>query len=163
MPQNHSKRPILSPSPLLSSPFPPFERLGSPIHLHSEPIASTSLYRPTKSVSRRRRSPRRALHAFDDLPWRSTLDESPQFINPSDIADLSLISNSGPIRTRKSSLRSTPLSSPPPTSPITPCDTSYLSRFLTPPPRIIPSRVLFKNLMPVSCDSDSSLPCITTF
>ncbi|KAF9036607.1 hypothetical protein BJ165DRAFT_586536 [Panaeolus papilionaceus] len=164
------------------------ERLGSPIHLHSEPsslLPSASVDRPTKSASqssrRRRLSPRRVLpyattpHAFDDLPWRSTLDESPQLVNPWDIADLSLIecsdespNNLGPVRRRKTSLRSTPLAPPPsklsptPIFPNTARDTSYLSRFLTPPPRIIPSRVLFKNLMPVSCDSDSSISCITS-
>ncbi|KIM49476.1 hypothetical protein M413DRAFT_21692 [Hebeloma cylindrosporum] len=188
---------MIAPQPLVLAPVLPafrahdysLERLRSPIHL-SAPclptpppvvscIPSSSRRRSKKpSRSRRRLPPRVESHAFDDLPWISSLDVSPDLLNPWDIADLSLIPDSdlrsspgpGPVRRRKSSLRSSPINSTKPSSspgsalPIR--DTSLLSpsSVSTPPPRFIPSRVLFHNLMPVSCDgrSEPPHPCITS-
>ena len=109
--------------------------------------------RTKASPSRRRRlSPRaQGHHAFDDLPWLSTLESAPEHTNPWDIADLSLIpdtpsSASGPIRRRKTSLRSNPIASD--HSPaLLLRDTLPLP---TPRSRFLPERVLFHNLMPVS-------------
>lgn len=108
---------------------------------------------------------------FDQLPWISAL-EMPSPIN-CDIADLSLLPlnedpvpfsdttpASGPVRRRKTSLRSNPLGSiheSPPSEPLrqhAPIrqHTDPLSdRPRTPQPRIPfdPSRVTFRNLMPV--------------
>ncbi|KDR81841.1 hypothetical protein GALMADRAFT_15674, partial [Galerina marginata CBS 339.88] len=135
------------------------------------------------SLRRRRLAPRvecRPSHAFDDLPWISTLDAAPELLNPWDIADLSLIPDSsfhdipssgpGPVRRRKTSLRSSPIaaknSTSPSGSPLPLRDTSLLPSpsVSTPRSRFIPSRVLFHNLMPVSCDcrSEQPPPCITS-
>ncbi|KAH9484003.1 hypothetical protein JR316_0003482 [Psilocybe cubensis] len=166
----------------------PFERLMSPI-----PLADSCLARPpptstssrrrskptTRSVRRRRVNPRvesRPTHSFDDLPWISTLDAAPELINPWDIADLSIIPDShisssglGPVRSRKSSLRSSPIASISNLSPSPPLplrDTSLFppSNVSTPRSRFMPSRVLFHNLMPVSYDSrpEQPRPCITS-
>ncbi|KAF8911170.1 hypothetical protein CPB84DRAFT_1842416 [Gymnopilus junonius] len=182
---------MIAPQPLLAPPtrahpipqFTPFEPLRSPIHLadssiiappHSQTCTSSSRRRSkatSHSTRRRRLAPRIPCppsHSFDDLPWISTLDAAPELLNPWDIADLSLIplddspsSGPGPVRRRKTSLRSSPVASSkshPPISPGSPLpirDTSLLSTpsVSTPRSRFLPSRVLFHNLMPVSCDS----------
>lgn len=134
-----------------------------------------------QSSRRRRLAPRdnshisAPTHAFDDLPWISTLESAPDFVNPWDIADLSLIpdaesspSGPGPVRRRKTSLRSNPMNTPPSPSgsPLPTRDTSLLLPPSVPTPRshFIPSRVLFHNLMPVSCDTRTEQlhPCINS-
>jgi len=130
-------------------------------------------------------APRVEHHAFDELPWISTLESGPELLNPWDIADLSLIrddadlqpsSGPGPVRRRKTSLRSSPRqkssASSSGSSPHhhysvhTTRDTLLLSTPPVPTPRsrFIPSRVLFHNLMPISCDfrTESPHPCITS-
>ena len=128
--------------------------------------------RPKSSPqSVRRRRPTRECrvtpqpHAFDDLPWIASLETSPDITNPWDIADLSLLpvpplselpaSGLGPVRRRKTSLRSSPLASSKSTSHLPIRDTSLLPSPSQPTPRsrFTPSRVLFQNLMPVACDS----------
>ncbi|KAF8201695.1 hypothetical protein BJ912DRAFT_513200 [Pholiota molesta] len=171
----------------------PLQPLSSPIHLADScfappppaytPIASRTRSKAAAQSRRRRLAPRFDLppsHAFDDLPWIATLDAAPELLNPWDIADLSLISDSseplsssgpGPVRRRKTSLRSSPITSaknnhsPGPSPPretfIPP------AQFVSTTPtrsRFIPSRVLFHNLMPVvSCDfgPERSHSCIT--
>ncbi|PPQ81233.1 hypothetical protein CVT25_015757 [Psilocybe cyanescens] len=187
-------QPILPQLSLAMPEFVPFERLRSPIHLADSSIerppppptacASSSRRRskPTsRSVRRRRLNPRvdcRPSHTFDDLPWISTLDAAPEFLNPWDIADLSIIPDSdlsssgpGPVRSRKSSLRSSPIistknTSSPPSLPLPLRDTSLLPSpsVSTPRSRFMPSRVLFHNLMPVSydCRTEQTRPCITS-
>jgi hypothetical protein len=173
----NTDRPTMSP---LSSQLPTaFERLRSPIHL-SEPSSdlipsppTTSPQRrpkPSPQSTRRRRLTRECRitpqpHAFDDLPWIASLESSPDVTNPWDIADLSLLpvsplselpdSGPGPVRRRKTSLRSSPLASSKAISHLPIRDTSLLSSPSLPTPRsrFTPSRVLFQNLMPVACDS----------
>ncbi|KAF4615372.1 hypothetical protein D9613_003222 [Agrocybe pediades] len=166
--------------------FMHLERLSSPIHLDgpfSAPSSTCSTRRRAKPASskRRRMAQRVEHHVFDELPWISTLEAGPELINPWDIADLSLIpdaelsSGPGPVRRRKTSLRSSPRSktySSSSTSGSSPHysiptrDTLPLSTPPVPTPRsrFIPSRVLFHNLMPVACDfrAESPHPCITS-
>lgn len=108
----------------------------------------------------------RPITSFDDLPWISALSMEPDSVNTWDIADLSLLdtvgsesSGPGPVRRRKTSLRSNPLAQPP-------CKDnedafSMLLPFRlhdfadeapqTPPPRrrFTPSDVVFCDLRPV--------------
>ncbi|KAI1795825.1 hypothetical protein LXA43DRAFT_689296 [Ganoderma leucocontextum] len=109
----------------------------------------------------------RPLTSFDDLPWISALSIEPDSANPWDIADLSLLDTSeeestgpGPIRRRKTSLRSNPLAPPPSKdeedSFRVPLPFFRLHDFTdtapqTPPPRhrFIPSDVAFHDLRPV--------------
>ncbi|EDR10964.1 uncharacterized protein LACBIDRAFT_316004 [Laccaria bicolor S238N-H82] len=174
-------------------PMPHYHPLSSPIAIIEQSINSTSSPRRRQrtvshSLRRRRNSSRvecrvdPAPHVFDQLPWISALECTPQFTNPWDIADLSQIPDpfpsdmsssiplSGPVRRRKSSLRTNPISSssdyslPPSTR-----DTSlspYLSPSVTTPrSRFNPSRILFQNLMPVSYDPHQQGPnqCIPSF
>lgn len=114
-------------------------------------------------------------HIFDKLPWISALDSSPEHLDPWDIADLSLISDSyssdlppppgiGPVRRRKTSQRSSPLAKEndehhnrgeelPWALPSRDNSFRYTPIPQTPFSRFNPSRVLFQHLMPVSCDS----------
>jgi hypothetical protein len=135
--------------------------------------------RVTRSVNKRRRFPPRIesprdtygrASVFDHLPWISAVKLPTQF-NPCDIADLSqlpagveksnfsdTIPASGPVRRRKTSLRSNPLGDNSelelPSRQLFPfhqspsCDRNSLK---TPPPGIPfdPTRVTFHNLMPV--------------
>ncbi|KAF9533532.1 hypothetical protein CPB83DRAFT_890026 [Crepidotus variabilis] len=170
-----------------SASFMAVETLGSPIELTSSRVAPppstrTRRSKPSSSSSssrRRRVSPRANFRiaastpSFDDLPWISTLEAAPELTSPWDIADLSLIPDSptfesastssspsgpGPVRRRKTSLRSNPMDNSPPTTttPLPLRDTfassSASSRLSVPTPRskFLPSRVLFHNLMPVS-------------
>ncbi|KAJ6630615.1 hypothetical protein B0H10DRAFT_2172619 [Mycena sp. CBHHK59/15] len=155
---------LMTPPPLASQ-----QPLQSPAQLRSPARSlSSAPQRRRTARSRRRHCPRAechvesTLHAFDTLPWISALDSPPDPLNPWDFADLSQIDVeeppsrcgdpmngelspcSGPIRRRKTSLRSNPLA---PRSP----NLHDLS-FHTPSPHNH-SRVLFHNLMPVfSCD-----------
>lgn len=109
----------------------------------------------------------RPLTSFDDLPWISALSIEPDTTNPWDIADLSLLGTSeeessgpGPVRRRKTSLRSNPLAQP--TSKDEEDQWTIPIPFLrlhdladptpqTPPPkrRFTPSDVVFHDLLPV--------------
>jgi len=158
-------------------------RLMSPILLAERPTSFNS--KPSSRTALRRRSAlnhfqRRRRHCaradcrfdiaapyFDNLPWISALETSPDRSSGSDIADLSQIpvdpaqsSVSDPIRRRK---RSRPLSSeadrithsrPEPTPFPFHCTTdSFASRPRTPLSLIPPSQIRFHNLMPVVFDS----------
>ncbi|KAG2157300.1 hypothetical protein DEU56DRAFT_905952 [Suillus clintonianus] len=135
------------------------------------------LTRSTRSTKKRRRFPPRIespldvygrVPMFDRLPWISAMEFPPRF-DLYDTADLSLLPGveelpfsdtipaSGPVRHRKSSLRSNPLGNNPesesPSRQNLPfqspsCDRECLK---TPPPRVSfdPTRVTFHNLMPV--------------
>ncbi|KAH8107133.1 hypothetical protein BXZ70DRAFT_278322 [Cristinia sonorae] len=116
--------------PRLLSPI----RLGDPLNYLSKSSPSCSPKRRRSHVgvssrSARRRHPSRtdcALNyatgpsVFDSLSWISQLQEAPECVDIWDIADLSLLpieqsspsSSVGPVRSRKSSLRSNPLASP---------------------------------------------------
>ncbi|KAF9466372.1 hypothetical protein BDZ94DRAFT_216316 [Collybia nuda] len=181
-------------------------RLMSPIQLDSpvirppsvipKPIPKPPAKRRGKPTSRppRRRRPLSCVecpvdpptHAFDHLPWISALETAPDHYSSGDIADLSQFDNCsapnlppsgpGPIRRRKTSLRTNPLS--PAQLPLIhsfPGDSSWaagstlpfcdtpnqfdsLSPPITPNPRFDPSRALFHNLMPVSCDPHTDGP-----
>ncbi|KAF8229521.1 hypothetical protein L208DRAFT_1401967 [Tricholoma matsutake] len=139
------------------------------------------LLAPIQLSYKRRNKPRRRplahvdqveSHSFDQLPWISALDTPQDSSSPWDIADLSQIPDlpgPGPVRRRKTSLRSNPLALPPlqtqfpndsswvagPTFPF--CDTP-ISRSQTPQTRFTPSRVLFRNLMPVYNDHPDNCP-----
>lgn len=160
----------------LSTDFMSLQPLSSPIHLESRmtPPSATSPSHPRRRLksnshhtNRPRASPRRNFrvnapdHAFDQLPWISTLQTAPDLTNPWDIADLSLIpdldsadlpSGLGPVRRRKSSLRSNPMDVSPTPESLPIRDTSPLLSVPTPRSHFIPSRVLFHNLMPVAWD-----------
>ncbi|TFK43008.1 hypothetical protein BDQ12DRAFT_663113 [Crucibulum laeve] len=181
-------------------------RLRSPIPV-SDPClvrSAASTPKPSCSSLRRRSKPgshslrrRRPLsrvecrvesapapHIFDQLPWISALDSTPEQLSPWDLADLSQIpdrttSGPGPVRRRKTLLRSSPLRASDddvPTDPSwvvsslpfreTPLRLSSPDALHTTPRSLFnPSRVLFQNLMPVSLDQfDCFQPrdCITT-
>ncbi|KAG1827092.1 uncharacterized protein BJ212DRAFT_1474278 [Suillus subaureus] len=135
--------------------------------------------RTTRSMNKRRRFPSRIespldvygrAPVFDRLPWISAMEFPPRF-DLCDTADLSLLpalgaeesafSNaipaSGPVRRRKSSLRSNPLGndseSESPSRQFFPFQSPNCVRecLKTPPPRVPfdPTRVTFHNLMPV--------------
>jgi len=141
-------------------------RLQSPILIDARPRSSS---RSLCTPPRRRRSvgPHRrrhcvcadchiesALHTFDRLPWISVMD-APSHHNLADIADLSQLAvddfriesapaAAGPIRRRKTSLRSNPLA---------PSSTLHEISPHTPISHNNHSRIHFDNLMPVfSCD-----------
>ncbi|KAI0310890.1 hypothetical protein OF83DRAFT_1178095 [Amylostereum chailletii] len=122
-----------------------------------------------RSPRRRRHHPRsscpiqpRNSAVFDNLPWISALSATPDFAaNPWDIADLSQLPvertaavapaapNVGPIRRRRTSLRTHPMSpTARPTVTVAPLVPAR-DVIATPPPRFpSPSRVQFRNLMP---------------
>lgn len=157
----------------------PVRRLKSPISLADAPIIQpctpprsrrSSAKSGSHALRRRRGVVQRQTphHPFDQLPWISALDQSPEFTNPWDIADLSLLPPSGllgPVRRRKSSLRSSPMDDPESSPPLLPShlplSTDDLpSRPTTPEPShpsLLPSAVLFRNLMPVSPNSPSCI------
>ncbi|KAF5324828.1 hypothetical protein D9611_004256 [Ephemerocybe angulata] len=179
---------LLQPQPIYAAHPAGIHRLRSPIHL--VPTCSSPSRRRTRPAPRRRRPQIRAErgpHAFDQLPWLSALEAAPEHTSPWDIADLSLLpaeseDGPGPVRRRKTSLRSNPMAAPcspqslplppsPSPAPLSPLDTN--SQFLfpcapspspspaTPLARFNPSRILFRNLMPVShCDDGSPHQCI---
>jgi len=111
-------------------------------------------------------------HAFDDLPWISALDTDmpPDHVSPWDIADLSqlspdedrLSSGPGPIRRRKTSLRSSPLAPPtvclPEDTVPPPLPLHEASNWSTPRSRIHRSRLHFRNLMPLFSACSSPYP-----
>ncbi|KAI6036361.1 hypothetical protein PISMIDRAFT_669890 [Pisolithus microcarpus 441] len=135
------------------------------------PLKRRSAPRPSRSTRRRLHLPRidcpfdpfRHATVFDQLSWIPALDAPPCLEH--DIADLSQVSlkedfshstpASGPVRRRKTSMRSNPLASTPsnptdvPIMPLLPLSPSACPT--TPPPRISldPSRVTFRHLMPV--------------
>ncbi|OJT04299.1 hypothetical protein TRAPUB_4933 [Trametes pubescens] len=104
----------------------------------------------------------RPITSLDDLPWISALTIEPDYTDPWDIADLSLLNadwqerGPGPMRRRKTSLRSDPLSPSTPTrkerpSPI-PFPFVSMDEFPeTPAPRPYadPSEVIFHGLHPI--------------
>ncbi|KAI0665216.1 hypothetical protein C8Q70DRAFT_39627 [Cubamyces menziesii] len=122
---------------------------------------------------RRRHTPRseccinnfpRPITSFDELPWISALTIEPDLTDPWDIADLSLLkadwqemsSGPGPMRRRKTSLRSDPLSQPSPHTrePPSPIPFPFIQRDgfpQTPAPRFYsdPSEVVFQGLYPM--------------
>lgn len=174
-------------------------RLLSPITLREAPYITVKSPTPCSGSLKRRGTPRvsraarRRLHLpridcpldsfrrpaiFDQLPWIGTLDAPKS--QGWDVADLSQIPlkddfssstpASGPVRHRKTSLRSNPLASAPAN-----LDPDSLSPHLfpfhdgprcpkTPPPRVRfdPSRVTFHNLMPVFPHGVSSYTPILT-
>lgn len=199
---------LMSPIELVPSALSPVS--PSPASL-LPPISHTRIQAPRSSctpVPRRRTKPyptthqrRRPLshstchpepsvHAFDRLPWIAALNSSPDHYDIWDIADLSQIPMprssipaSGPVRRRKTSLRTSltptpPLPFPPPhpdrrpTTPpretAVPFPTSVQGDTSSPktPPRtrFNPSRVLFRHLMPVLRDphNDESDHCTFT-
>ncbi|KAI6132091.1 hypothetical protein EDD16DRAFT_1699914 [Pisolithus croceorrhizus] len=135
------------------------------------PLKRRSAPRPSRSTRRRLHLPRidcpfdpfRRAAVFDQLSWIPALD-TPSCLEH-DIADLSQVPlkedfshstpASGPVRRRKTSMRSNPLSSTPsnptdvPIMPPLPLSPSVCPT--TPPPRISldPSRVTFRHLMPI--------------
>jgi hypothetical protein len=163
------------------------QRLLSPIQLSPSQSSPKPRQKPTSRSPRRRRPLARVdcqlespPHFFDQLPWISALEAIPDSTSPWDIADLSQIpdpfprpvpaSSPGPVRRRKSSLRSNPLALPPaptpssqfqddlywaPGSTLPFCD-APIACTQTPPPRFTPSRVLFHNLMPVYNDQSDN-------
>ncbi|KAJ6547436.1 hypothetical protein B0H19DRAFT_1075291 [Mycena capillaripes] len=146
------------------------QRLQSPILLDTRlrsPICSSPHRRRTVRPRRRRHCARAecpiesTLHPFDRLPWISAMDTLPDELDLADIADLSQLvvdepppdcaaqsPGSGPIRRRKTSLRSNPLG---PKN-----HTLHETTPQTPPSHINHSRITFHNLMPVfSCDHNA--------
>ncbi|KAI6045665.1 hypothetical protein EDC04DRAFT_2559310, partial [Pisolithus marmoratus] len=137
----------------------------------SGPLKRRATPRPSRSTRRRLHLPRidcpfdpfRRAAVFDQLSWIPALNVPPCL--EQDIADLSQIplkedfSHSvpatGPVRRRKTSIRSNPIAS----TPSSPTDASVMSLLplhpsvcpTTPPPRtsLDLSRVTFRNLMPV--------------
>ncbi|KAJ7740735.1 hypothetical protein DFH07DRAFT_1064177 [Mycena maculata] len=159
-----------SPAAIYSIMTPPPQRLQSPIRLDARlrsSLCSPPHRRRSVRPPRRRHCARAdchiesALHPFDRLPWISAMNISPDALDPMDIADLSQLvvddpppqcgavaPGSGPIRRRKTSLRSNPLAPKGLTLHET---TPY-----TPLSHINHSRIHFHNLMPVfSCDHNA--------
>ncbi|OJA14865.1 hypothetical protein AZE42_00775 [Rhizopogon vesiculosus] len=172
--------PMLFNPPRLLSPItlnePHFLSLRSKSPMPCGAATRRGTTRVTRSVNKRRRLPPRIKspcdpcgHAsmFDRLPWISAMELPPRF-NPCDTADLShlpitveqsnfsdAIPASGPVRRRKTSLRSNPIGDNSESSrqlfpfrQFSSCDRDFLK---TPPPRVPfdPTRVTFHNLMPV--------------
>ncbi|KAI0647100.1 hypothetical protein C8Q79DRAFT_1009242 [Trametes meyenii] len=113
----------------------------------------------------------RPITSFDDLPWISALTIEPDYTDPWDIADLSLLHHSwqeiveadgpGPVRRRKTPLRSNPLLQPSPKSsrPHSPIPFPFAhpdEMPQTPPPRLFadPSEVVFQGLHPLIFSPD---------
>lgn len=123
--------------------------------------------------ARRRHNPRseccintfpRPITSFDDLPWISALTIESDLTDPWDIADLSLLNadwqgmedGAGPIRRRKTSLRTDPLSRSTPARNNSPSPVPFPFVSLTgvphtPAPRFYadPSEVVFQGLRPI--------------
>ncbi|KAI6005728.1 hypothetical protein EDD15DRAFT_666200 [Pisolithus albus] len=160
----------------LSSPIALQEIPYLSLHCKSPPPCNgpskrRSAPRPSRSTRKRLHLPRidcpfdpfRRAAVFDQLSWIPALD-GPSCLEH-DIADLSQVPlredfshstpTSGPVRRRKTSMRSNPLAS----TPSNPTDVPITSLLplsqsacpTTPPPRISldPSRVTFRHLMPV--------------
>jgi len=150
----------------MSTMHPP-SRLRSPFVHRDAPkqqqCCSTRRKVVSQSQRRRRHIPRRerVAHPFDQLPWIHLLEQEPQhnIDDPWDIADLSRVvpdenQGPGPVRSRKSSLRTNPLASPP----LLPCLPVSSAPPVTPKSKPhLPSRVLFRNLMPVSPSSPNCI------
>lgn len=121
----------INPPPRLLSPY----RLPEDACLHKLSKPSCSPTKKRRVVRNLKRSRHRScartdccintisrpLTSLDDLPWISALSIEPDHTNPWDIADLSLLDTTideeisagpGPVRRRKTSLRSDPLAQP---------------------------------------------------
>ncbi|KAI0670333.1 hypothetical protein C8Q78DRAFT_975794 [Trametes maxima] len=170
--------------PQLLSPFRLPEEAGRTKLSKHAPCSPTKRRRGLSSnlsrSSRRRHTARsdcctttfpRPITSFDDLPWISALTIEPDYTDPWDIADLSLLNPSwqevvdadgpGPVRRRKTSLRSDPLSQPSPKSsrPHSPVPFPFVhpdEMPQTPPPRLFadPSEVVFQGLNPLIFSPD---------
>ncbi|KAI0831355.1 hypothetical protein BC628DRAFT_1415872 [Trametes gibbosa] len=167
-------------SPQLLSPFRLPEDAGRAKSSKPAPCSPSSPTKRRRGLSsnlsrttRRRHNPRteccihtfpRPITSFDDLPWISALTIKPDPTDPWDIADLSLLKadwqamadGPGPIRNRKSSLRSDPLSQPTPARDESPSPIPFPFVSLggiphTPAPRFFadPSEVVFQALRPI--------------
>ncbi|GLB35446.1 hypothetical protein LshimejAT787_0210110 [Lyophyllum shimeji] len=180
---------LMSPIELGPSAMAPMPRSScSPVpRRRTKPYPTPHLRR--RSLSRPACHSQPPIHAFDKLPWTAALDAAPTHPDIWDIADLSQLpvpaapscvapaSGAGPVRRRRTSLRSNSISNrTAPLSlssscsdqrPCTPlCDTPFnvpadTSRPQTPLSRFNPSRVIFRHLMPVLCDphNDESDHC----
>lgn len=154
-------------------------RLDSPFQLASNAtnIPAAYNYRVSKSTPARRHQRHCARiecpiptmpHAFDGLPWISVMDIQPcKSTPPSDIADLSRLEvdprhqrpspshRVGPVRRRKTSFRSNPITSSDSSSLL--LEYTKLSTLSSTPPPKTPkrsqSRIAFHDLMPMlTCD-----------
>ncbi|KAI0636920.1 hypothetical protein C8Q77DRAFT_534811 [Trametes polyzona] len=169
-------RPLKSP-PQLLSPFRLPEDAGRSKLSKPAPCSPTKRRRGLSSnlsrSGRRRHNPRseccisnfpRPPTSLDDLPWISALTIEPDLTDPWDIADLSLLNadwqamrdGPGPVRRRKTSLRSDPLAPSTPTRNASPSPAPFPFVSLddtlqTPAPRPYPptSDVIFKGLYPI--------------
>ncbi|KAF9652853.1 hypothetical protein BDM02DRAFT_2367450 [Thelephora ganbajun] len=159
-------------TPVLLSPFPDCKIPTPPTHPVSkscscntsrkrrcQPIGSRSSRRPRRQDCPLRFNPHDS-SVFDHLPWVSILDAPAPRTNSWDIVDLSQLPVDerslllGPIRRRKTSIRSVPF---PPTPSSSPSSSSvpfpssgYASRDARTPPREIepPSTIRFQGLLP---------------
>ncbi|KAI5124583.1 hypothetical protein M0805_003102 [Coniferiporia weirii] len=187
-----------APTRLLSPARIPERRSRPPCSGSPSPACSTTKRRRASHLSR---STARVRHCklvdcsiirggsaiFDQLPWISSLEDPPaiDLLNPWDLADLSLLprdgdgstaSEVGPIRSRKSSLRSAPFPTDlaeitPELSPSRSTDSLLLELpfshgrrlsvdddvLKTPPPRasMLPVDAGFHNLMPIAFADDT--------
>lgn len=149
--------------------------LCSPINKRRRNITFNAVRSPRRRHCLRTECPMSPLPGpafFDSIPWISQLEQTPDDVLPMDIADLSVPGDdcmrveppcSGPVRTRKASLRSNPLAhSPNRVSDYSPPDLHELPVYaLLPPDRVpstprtpvrgsfIPSEVQFCGLRPV--------------
>ncbi|KAI0362168.1 hypothetical protein OH77DRAFT_1390182 [Trametes cingulata] len=163
--------------PRLLSPFRLPEDAGRPKLSKPAPCSPTKRRRGLSSnlsrSTRRRHTARseccintfpRPITSIDELPWISALTIQPDFTDPWDIADLSLLNadyqamseGPGPVRRRKTSLRSDPLSQSSPKRAESPTPISFPFASLdgmpqTPYPRQCadPSEVVFHALHPI--------------
>jgi len=175
--------------PMLMSPINLAEsRPGAPLFKPQSPPPCTSARRrrgPTIRISRRRRHCTRtdcrfdtfgAAIAFDRLPWISAMESTSDQLNTWDMADLSQLpaeefpadvsdaSGPGPVRRRKTSLRTNPLASGPEPSDASPLrlrmqalDVAHMpSSPHTPTSQTFnPYEVDFQDLLPVFPSRDS--------
>ncbi|KAJ7582872.1 hypothetical protein C8J56DRAFT_955949 [Mycena floridula] len=136
----------------LQSSSPPAPRACSPVRRNSRSCRrATSIRQQQRHCSLADCPIKSPSHPFDQLSWISMMDTSPEDIDLSDIADLSLLpveragEGPGPIRRRRTSLRSENLllEARARSHAISPCTPSPRPRRYSP--------VRFRNLMP--CDS----------
>ncbi|KAI0374946.1 hypothetical protein BV20DRAFT_403650 [Pilatotrama ljubarskyi] len=160
--------------PRLLSPFRLPEEAGRPKPAPCSPTKRRRGVSSNLSRSGRRRHTARSeccintfprpITSLDELPWISALTIQPDFTDPWDIADLSLLNadwqamseGPGPVRRRKMSLRSDPLSQSSPKRAESPTPVSFPFASTdgapqTPYPRSFadPSEVVFHALHPI--------------